>query len=97
MTSQRYTIEIVADAPPRLCLGDVLAGGQIVGIKSANDEPGHVGAKWLANYTGLSVSTITRKCASLNIGTDGKHSYPREQALALLNQRAARRGRPRAS
>ena len=28
--SNRYTIEIIADAPPRLCLGDVIAGGQIV-------------------------------------------------------------------
>ena len=25
--TQRYTIEIIADAPPRLCLGDVIAGG----------------------------------------------------------------------
>ena len=24
--SNRYTIEIIADAPPRLCLGDVIAG-----------------------------------------------------------------------
>ena len=30
--SNRYTTEIIADAPPRLCLGDVIAGGQIVGI-----------------------------------------------------------------
>lgn len=37
--SNRYTIEIIADAPPRLCLGDVIAGGQIVGINCANDEP----------------------------------------------------------
>ena len=37
--SHRYTIEIIADAPPRLCLGDVIAGGQIVGINCANDEP----------------------------------------------------------
>ena len=35
--SNRYTIEIIADAPPRLCVGDVIAGGQIVGINCAND------------------------------------------------------------
>ena len=28
--SNRYTIEIIADAPPRLCLGDVIAGGRLL-------------------------------------------------------------------
>ena len=62
--TNRYTIEIIADAPPRLCLGDVIAGRQIVGI---------------------------------NIGTNGKHLYNREQAIALLTTSAPKRGRRRAS
>ena len=36
--SNRYTIEIIADAPPRLCVSDVIAGGQIVGIHLYNRE-----------------------------------------------------------
>ena len=52
--SNRYTIEIIVDAPPRLCLGDVIAGGQIVGINCANDEPDIVSAAWLADKLTLS-------------------------------------------
>ena len=64
--SNRYTIEIIADAPPRLCLGDKLAGGQIVGINCANDEPDIVSAAWLADKLTLSKSTIVNRCININ-------------------------------
>lgn len=94
---QRYTIEIIADAPPRLCLGDVIAGGQIVGINCANDEPDIVSAAWLADKLTLSKSTIVNRCININIGTNGKHLYNREQAIALLTTSTPKRGRRRAS
>ena len=95
--SNRYTIEIIADAPPRLCLGDVIAGDQIVGINCANDEPDIVSAAWLADKLTLSKSTIVNRCININIGTNGKHLYNREQAIALLTTSAPKRGRRRAS
>ena len=33
--SNRYTIEIIADAPPRLCLGDVFLGHHIAATVNA--------------------------------------------------------------
>lgn len=95
--AQKYTIEIMADTPPRLCLGDILAGGQIVTIKCANDEPDIVSATWLANRLNISKSTVTNRCQMLNQGTIGKALYPREQAITLLTTKEKRRGRPRAS
>lgn len=95
--AQKYTIEILAEAPPRLCLGDVLAGGKIVTIKCANDEPDAVSAAWLANRLNISKSTVTTRCQMLNMGTVGKGLYPREQAIALLTTKEKRRGRPRAN
>lgn len=95
--TQKYIIEIIADAPPKLCLGDALAGGQIVGIACANDEPDIVSAAWLTDKLTLSKSTIVNRCANINIGTDGKHLYRREQAIALLTTSAPKRGRRRAN
>lgn len=95
--TQKYTIEILADTPPRLCLGDQLAGGQIVAIACANDEPDKVSATWLAKRLNISKSTVTNRCQTINQGTIGKALYDREQAITLLTSKEKRRGRPRAS
>lgn len=89
----RYSIEILSDAPPRLFIGDVVAGGQVVAIKS--DEPDTVSASWLSEKTGLSKSTITAKLSSIAQGTDGKKMYARLQALHLLSGDKGKKGRPR--
>lgn len=89
----RYCIEILADTPPRLFIGDVIAGGQVVAIKS--DEPDYVSASWLHDKTGLSKSTITAKLATIAQGTDGKKMYARLQAIHLLSGNKSKKGRPR--
>lgn len=89
----RYSIEILSDAPPRLFIGDSVAGGQVVAIKS--DEPDNVSASWLSDKTGLSKSTITAKLSSIAQGTEGKKFYPRLQALHLLGGDKTKKGRPR--
>lgn len=96
-TAQKYTIEILADTPPRLYLGDHLAGGHIVAIACANDEPDTVSASWLAKRLNISKSTVTSRCQAINQGTIGKALYPREQAITLLTSKEKKRGRPRAS
>ena len=78
-------------------LGDVIAGRQIVGINCANDEPDIVSAAWLADKLTLSKSTIVNRCININIATNGKHLYNREQAIALLTTSTPKRGRRRAS
>lgn len=90
----RYCIEILSDTPPRLFIGDVVAGGQVVAIKS--DEPDTVSASWLSDKTGLSKSTITAKLANIAQGTNGKKMYSRLQALTILkNDKQKQKGRPR--
>lgn len=89
----RYCIEILSDTPPRLFIGDVVAGGQVVAIKS--DEPDTVSASWLSDKTGLSKSTITAKLSAIAQGTDGKKMYSRLQALHLLSGDKGKKGRPR--
>lgn len=88
----RYSIEILSDTPPRLFVGDVVAGGQVVAIKS--DEPDTVSASWLSDKTGLSKSTITAKLANIAQGTNGKKMYSRLQALTMLKN-DKQKGRPR--
>lgn len=88
----KYSIEIVSETPPRLFIGDSIAGGKVVAIKS--DEPEFVSTAWLANKTGLSKSTITDKLKTLAIG-EGKFTYPRTQALQLLQHGTKQRGRKR--
>lgn len=92
--ANKYTIEIMADAPPRLCIGDDIAGGRVVAIAS-DQLPDIVSATWLADRFGISKGTVTRKLAQINIGTAGKHAYHREQAVLLLTDKNRKRGRPR--
>ncbi len=94
-TEQKYTIEIVSDIPPRLFLGDTIAGGKITAIKCANDEPQFVSAKYLAEKLGIHRSTVTNKCREINKGTEGKAIYDREQAIILLTAPTRKRGRKR--
>lgn len=89
----RYCIEILSDTPPKLFIGDSVAGGQVVAIKS--DEPDTVSASWLSEKTGLSKSTITAKLGTIAQGTDGKKMYARLPALHLLSGDKGKKGRPR--
>lgn len=88
----RYSIEILSDTPPKLFIGDSVAGGQVVAIKS--DEPDAVSASWLAEKTGLSKSTITAKLAEIGQG-NGKKMYARQAALHILQDTKPKLGRPR--
>lgn len=89
----RYLIEITSEQPPRLAIGDNVAGGQVIGIKS--NDPDVVSVTWLASRTGLSKSTILDKLAGIAQGTNGKKIYPRLQALQMLKDNKAKTGRPR--
>lgn len=88
----KYSIEILSDRPPQIFLGEMLAGGQVVAIKS--DEPDFVSTAWLADKTGLSKSSITDKLKSIAQGS-GKFVYPRLIALQMLQDRGKPKGRPR--
>lgn len=90
----RYCIEIVADVPPRVYIGDSIAGGKVVAIK--DDSPQMVTTKWLVERYGLSANTIADKLSAIAQGTVGKRLYPRLQAIAILdgeNQRKVGRKR----
>lgn len=91
---QKYLIEIIAPTAPQLFIGDKIMGGEVIAIKS--NEPEFVSAKWLADKTGLSKTTIVNKLRSIAQG-DGKFMYPRLQALSLLQDDNLKRGRPRAN
>lgn len=88
----KYTIEILAEKPPRLHLGELLAGGEVIGIK--NDEPDFVTTTWLAKKTNLSRTTINERLKPIAQGK-GKFVYPRLIALQMLQDRGKTKGRPR--
>ena len=90
----KYSIEIVSDAPPRLFIGDSIAGGKVIAIK--DDNPSLVTVSWLAERYGLSANTIGAKLSSIAQGTSGKRLYPRLQAMAILDSENQRKvGRKR--
>lgn len=88
----KYTIEILAEKPPKLHLGELLAGGEVIGIKY--DEPDFVTTAWLTKKTNLSRTTINERLKPIAQGT-GKFTYPRLTALEMLKEKSRPRGRPR--
>ena len=89
-----YIIELQSDTPPRVFVGDSVAGGQVVAIKDTS--PALVDTKWLISETGLSRSQINDKLRHIAQGTVGKRLYPRVQALQMLSKdREVKKGRPR--
>lgn len=89
-----YIIELQSDTPPRVFIGDSVAGGQVVAIK--DNTPSLVDAKWLMNATGLSRGHINDKLRHIAQGTAGKRLYNRVQALTMLaNDKETKKGRPR--
>lgn len=87
-----YLIEIVADTPPQLFVGDKIKNGQVVGIKCT--DPEFVSVAWLIEKTNLSRQTIINKLKGLEQG-DGKFIYNRAVAIDMLTSIKPRRGRPR--
>ena len=79
----KYSIEIISDSPPRIFVGDHIAGGKVVAIK--DDNPPLVTMCWLTDRYSLSANTIAAKLESIAQGTTGKRLYPRQQAVAILN------------
>lgn len=88
----KYCIEILASAPPRVYIGDNVAGGKVVAIKS--DDPELVSTTWLSEKFGLSKSLIVRKLRPISQG-NGKFLYPRDAAVQMLEDDKVKRGRPR--
>lgn len=87
-----YLIEIVADSPPQLFVGDKIKNGQVVAIKC--NDPEFVSVAWLVEATGLSRQTIIDKLKGFESGS-GKFIYQRATALSVLQNTKKRRGRPR--
>lgn len=90
-----YTIQITSDNPPPIMLGQPLFGGHITALSC--DSKDTVTASELAKEYGLSQKTVTDKLRTINIGTNGKHIYQREQARTLLTNPSRKRGRKRSN
>lgn len=90
----KYVVVIESSKPPRLFLGDDLAGGIIVELK-AEELPHRVTSAWLAKRFNLSRKTIIEKVGMFNKGDENKHLYDPKEVLPVLenlNLNIAKRG-----
>lgn len=89
-----YLIRIRSDQPPRVFLGDNVAGGEVVAV--VDDNPVMVDIAWLLlRFPAMSRDTIRARLADIKQGTGKKCMYDRVQAMSLLAAKPKRRGRPR--
>lgn len=93
MGALRYLITVESDTPPQILLGQNVGGAIVTELKQEKLEL--VSASELALKYNLSVDTIRRKLATINLGTDGKHMYNPIQADLLLKDRPKKIGRNR--
>lgn len=97
MGALRYTVTIESDTPPKLYLGENIAGGTVVAL-SAESKPKLVDVTWLCGrYTGLSRDRITEIVRSINKGTAGKILVDPDEADKLIQSagQVSKRGRGR--
>ena len=79
----KYTVVIDSDKPPQIYLGDILAGGKVIELKS-EELPNRVTAAWLAERFNLSRKTIIDKVGIFNKGDDNKHLYDPKEVMPIL-------------
>ena len=94
MGALRYTVTIESDTPPKLYLGENIAGGTVVAL-SAEPKPKLVDVSWLLQRYPLTRTTIINRLAGHNQGSDGKHLYCPDTAHAILTAAPKKRGRVR--
>ena len=94
MGALKYTINIEADSPPQVMLGQNIGGGIVKELKEVEMEL--VSAAKLAEKYNISTTTIRERLASINQGTQGKGLYNPRLAHGILTTKN-NRGSPRAN
>lgn len=89
---QKYVIEVEADVPPTVLLGQSLFGGKVTALK-IESFPKLVPISWIIERYGFAKTTIIKKLEGHNQGTEGKHLYdPKIVDLLLQNAQKSKRG-----
>lgn len=92
---QKYVIEVEADVPPTVLLGQSLFGGKVTALK-IESFPKLVPISWIIERYGFAKTTIIKKLEGHNQGTDGKHLYdPKTVDLVLRASEKSKRGAKR--
>ena len=92
---QKYVIEVEADTPPTVLLGQNLFGGRVTALK-IESFPKLVPISWIIERYSFAKSTIIKKLEGHNQGTEGKHLYdPKIVDLVLKASEKSKRGAKR--
>ena len=81
---KKYTIVVESESPPKLYLGDEIAGCKIIELKS-EELPRRVDASWLLERYPLSRKSLIDQLRIFNKGNDGKHLYDPNDVIPILD------------
>lgn len=81
---KKYIVVLEGEVPPKLVLGDEIAGCKIIELKS-EEFPRRVDAAWLLERYTLSRQYITEHLRVFNKGNDGKHLYDPNEVIPILD------------
>ena len=81
---KKYIIVVESESPPKLYLGDEIAGCKIIELKS-EELPRRVDASWLLERYPLSRKSLIDQLRIFNKGNDGKHLYDPNDVIPILD------------
>ncbi|MCU4639388.1 hypothetical protein [Acinetobacter courvalinii] len=81
---KKYIVVLEGEIPPKLYLGEEIAGCKIIELKS-EDLPRRVDVAWLLERYPLSRKSLIDHLRIFNKGNDGKHLYDPNEVLPILD------------
>lgn len=81
---KKYIIVVENEFPPRLYLGDEIAGRKIFELKS-EELPRRVDAAWLLKRYSLSRKSLIEHLRVFNKGNEDKHLYDPNEVIPILD------------
>ncbi|MCT9288615.1 hypothetical protein KTH76_04795 [Acinetobacter baumannii] len=81
---KKYIITLEGDAPPKLFLGEEIAGCKIIELR-LEELPRRVDAAWLLERYSLSRKSLIEHLRIFNKGDEGKHLYDPNEVIPVLD------------
>ena len=81
---KKYIIVVESESPPKLYLGEEIAGCKIIELKY-EELPKRVDAAWLLERYPLSRKSLIEHLRIFNKGNAGKHLYDPNEVIPILD------------